>query len=189
MIRLTSLVLFLTILFNGCKHNSNDDNVNENNPVDNPAKDFTSIDTPENEDTTNSDYANNSLIVGLKIKDKFGVVSTTFSIDEEVVFELTVTNNEDHPIWYRATWPAHDILVKQDNNSIWSKFHGKLFPQFVTEDKIESGEVIDLSAIWNGKNNKGETISTGNYLVVPYLAFFVRNGEVEMAESIEIVMN
>lgn len=130
-----------------------------------------------------------SLEADFVVKDKFDQEVSVFTAGEDITFDYTVTNISGSTVTYEYTSPGHDIRVLDGDTTVWSKFHGRSFPQVTTSGQLSPGEVLDLGATWNGTDNEGERLPPGKYKVVPALTLFVNGERIHEAESVDITLN
>ena len=131
----------------------------------------------------------NPLTTEFLIKDKFGQEVTTFTVGEEITFEIVVQNTTIEDVTYQLTEPGHDIMINQGQAQIWSKFYGFAFPQVITDSIINASDTLILSATWTGLDNNGDPVDPGDYNIVPSLFFSVNESLVPRPTTKTIALN
>ena len=160
-----SLSVLITLLMFGCFHPSstNDKSVSDGN------------DKPK-------------LTATLLIKDKFNQEQDVFLIGEDITFEIIVTNNSESDVTYQVTEPGYNFFIIQDEFEIWSAFYNNFFPGVIVDRTINANESLIISEKWDGKNNEGDSVEPGMYMVTSHLVFFVDETLVTVPPSIEITL-
>ena len=110
------------------------------------------------------------------IKDKYGQEASSFEIGEEINFEILIINRTDRDLTYQVTGAIHDFIVKQGQTEIWSQYYGIVFAQVVHDLTIYAHEEGVISTTWNCVDNKGNTVSPGEYEVIPKYSLLENSG-------------
>lgn len=120
------------------------------------------------------------------VKDKFDQAATVFTAGEEMTFELTVTNTRNSSVVYELTSPGHNIYVKDGEDILWAKFHGRISAQVLRQQTMGANQVLQLGATWNGEDSDGNPVPPGDYEVVPSVVFWVDGELMEEPDPVTV---
>jgi len=106
------------------------------------------------------------------IKNQHGQEVKSITLGEELTLQIRVSNLSALAVLYRVTGPGHDFFIKKSGELVWSKFHGMMFAQVISERTIAAHEILLLEAKWSGMDNQGKQVSPGEYEVEPRIVLF-----------------
>ena len=129
-----------------------------------------------------------SLTASFRIMDVADQERTQFATDQPLIFELTIKNKENFTVNYWATGPGYDIKVKQNDNTVWSNFHGVAFPQMIEERLIEPFGAIKFRVHWSATDNDEVKVAPGYYMVTPELVIYINDKKVKVPKAQKILL-
>ncbi|HBQ28774.1 MAG TPA: hypothetical protein DD719_05150 [Desulfotomaculum sp.] len=88
---------------------------------------------------------------------------------EPILFTLTKLNITSAPVTlnYRSS-QRFDFVVLKDNQEIWRWSEDQFFAQVMERISIRPGEAQIFSALWDQRDNSGQLVAPGSYIVRGY---------------------
>lgn len=89
-------------------------------------------------------------------------------VDEPVPLVLRLTNTTALPLelGLQGRTIVFDVIVTGPNDSeIWSRLHGQSLSAILQLRVLQPGEVLELSARWDQRDNSGHPVPPGTYRV------------------------
>ena len=94
---------------------------------------------------------------------------TRFSVGEPIIFNMSVTNCTESKLVMRyPNAQRYEFSVSPASDyprEIWKWSNDQTFSQVVAEETFEEGETKTYGEAWDQKNNSGEQVSPGIYIL------------------------
>ena len=64
----------------------------------------------------------------------------------------------------RGRSPTFDVIIARDDGAIvWRRLQNEIIPAIALVQFLKAAGQLELSAEWDGRDNKGSLVSPGNY--------------------------
>ena len=101
---------------------------------------------------------------GLELK--ISASKASFPEDVSIVLTFRVENVSTQALRYEFTSTnQHDFAVEEDGRQAWRWTAGRAFGRTITSLKLQPGESKAWSEIWDQRDNSGELVGPGVYMV------------------------
>ncbi len=97
------------------------------------------------------------------------IVKDSFNQGEQITLTVTMTNPKDYPIpigFSTGMWRPSFTLTDTNNNEIWYSQHNMGFICLWAEGIINPGETWTHTETWDGRDDHGNIIASGKYILI-----------------------
>jgi hypothetical protein len=96
----------------------------------------------------------------------------SFGQGDIVNLTLTVTNNssETVKIPYSDSSGLYFSVTDSNNKEVWNSKYGLFFLCIAGDKPMSPGAILTASSIWNGKDNNGNIVPSGEYILTGFVS-------------------
>jgi len=89
-----------------------------------------------------------------------------YAPSETVKLRLTIVNESNSPLVFRSSsGQRFDFVVRCGEREVWRWSRGRVFTMMLTSWEIPPGESVTYGATWNQRDDSGQPVPPGHYVV------------------------